>query len=310
MVTMACFVCPTAVNGQVRQQRSATPSLRISNLQKQIKTEDAAHASAQQLAALWIALAGTYEEIVDLESAEDSFAHAIRLLRGTGAKDLYGRALGGIATIYYATGRPKTAERCLRQAVELEHTAGDSTAEAIIRGDLALALIVERKYAEAEKQASEALHLLEAQSDPSVVETILVYLTRSRAICGMRRCAEALQDVDRAETLAVSKIGADPAAVITIAAVRAMEQFRSGAVEQGERTIQQALRVVDSRTDLPASFQIRLRVRLLEDYSQLLGSSHRKRERKSVEEEITRAQAQLPGCNGCTMSAASLGLFP
>jgi tetratricopeptide (TPR) repeat protein len=179
-----------------------------------------------------------------------------------------------------------------------------------MRRDLAVALIAGRKYAEAEKQASEALHLLEAQADPNVGETILVYLTRSRALCEMRRCEEALQDIDRAEALAVRQNGTDPVDIITIAALRGMEQFRSGAVEQGERTVQQALRLVDSRTDIPAPFQRRFRVRLLEEYSQLLGSAHHNRERKYVEEEIARTKAQQQGCNGCTVSAASMGLFP
>jgi tetratricopeptide (TPR) repeat protein len=284
--------------------------LQVSDLQKQIKIEEAAHASTEQQATLWIALADAYEEAADLESAEDAFAHAIRLLRGTAAQDLYTNALDGIAAIYFATGRANTAERCLRQAVELEHTAGDSTAETIMRKDLAVALIAERKYAEAEEQASEALRLLEAQADPNVGETILVYLTHSRVLCEMRRCEEALQDVDRAEALAVSKIGPNAVDIITITAIRGMEQFRSGAVEQGEQTVQEALRLLDDRTDIPASFQIGLRVRLLGEYSQLLGSAHRKRERKKVEEEIARAKAQQPGCNGCTVSAASLGLFP
>jgi tetratricopeptide (TPR) repeat protein len=295
---------------QPPQQHSATPSLQISDLQKQIKAEEAAHTGAQQQATHWIALADAYEEVSDLESAEDAFAHAIRLLRETGARDLYTNALDGIATIYFATGRANAAERCLRQAVELEHPVGDSTAEAIIRRDLAVALIAERKYAEAEQQASEAIRLLEAQADPNVGETIVAYLTRSRAICGMRRCEEALKDIARAEALAANKIGANPVDIITIAALRGEAQFRSGAVEQGERTIQQALHLVDSRTEIPASFQIRLRVRLLEEYAQLLGSAHRKQERKKVEEEIARAKAQQPGCNGCTVSAASIGLFP
>lgn len=53
-----------------------------------------------------------------------------------------------------------------------------------------------------------------------------------------------------------------------------------------------------------------LRVAPLEEYAQLLGSAHRKREKMKLDDEIVRAKAQQPGCNGCTVSAASLGLFP
>jgi tetratricopeptide (TPR) repeat protein len=310
MAAMANVACPATIDGQTRQQVSAMSRLQVSELQKQIKTAEAAHAGAQQLATLWIALANAYKEVVDLESAENAFAHAIRLLRVAGASGLYADALDGISTVYFATGRADMAERCLRQAIEIEHAAGDLTAETITRRDLAAALIKERKYAEAEKQASEVLRLWEAQSHPNIREMIVVYLIRSRATCGMRRCEEALLDVDRAEALVLTNIGTDPIDVITIPALRGMEQFRSGAVEQGDRTVQQALRLLDSRVDIPAPFRIHLREALLEEYSQLLGSAHRKQEKKKVDEEIDRTRAQQPGCNTCTVSAASVGLFP
>jgi tetratricopeptide (TPR) repeat protein len=307
--TIACSFCSTAFEGQAGQQGSVIPDLPISELRRQIKVEEAAHAGPRQLATLWIALADSYLAVVDNQSAEDAFAHAIRLSRGARTEDLYANALDGIATVYFATGRANTADRCLRQALDIEHAAADSTAETSMRRDLAVALIAERKYAEAEKQASEALDLLEAQADPSVGDEIVLYLTRSRAICGMRRCKEALEDVDRAEAVAVSKIGTEPSDIIAIAAVRGMEQFHSGALEQGERTVQQALRLIDS-PNIPSPAQIHFRVLLLEEYSQLLEFAHKKRERKYVEEELTRAKAQQLGCDGCTVSAASLGLFP
>jgi tetratricopeptide (TPR) repeat protein len=282
----------------------------ISKLQKQIKAAEGAHVSAPQLAALWVALADANRGVVDLEAAENAFAHAIRLLHGTNSQGLYANALDGIATVYFATGRADKAERCLRQAIEIQHTAGDLTAETITRRNLAAALIKEQKYAEAEKQASEVLHLLEAQTHPNIGELIVVYLIRSRATCGMRQCEEALQDIDRAEALAVNNIGTDPIDVITIPALRGIEQFRSGAVDQGDRSIQQALRLLDSRVDIPVPFQRHLREALLEEYSQLLGCAHRKRAKKKVDEEIARIKAEQTGCNRCTVSAASLGLLP
>lgn len=315
MVTIACFVCSAPAGGQARQRSSATAGSQIAELQEQIRTAEAAHASPQRLATLWIVLADVYEDQDhdDLESAEDGFARAIRLLHTTGAQnqDLYANALDGIATIYSATGRANAAERCLRQAVELEHAAGNSTAETGMRRDLAVAFIAEKKYSKATKVVSDALHLLDAQADPNVNDEITFYLTRSRAICGMRRCREALQDIERAEALASRKAVAesDPAEIIVIAGLRGMEQFRSGAVQQGDQTIQQALHQLDSRADIPAPFQVQLRLLLLNEYSQLLGSAHRKEEKKKVEAEIAQVKAQLPRCSGCTVSAASLGLI-
>jgi tetratricopeptide (TPR) repeat protein len=298
-----------AAEGQVPVQSPATTSFQISELRREIETEGVAHAGAGRLATLWLALADAYQGQVDSESAEDAFAHAIRLLRGIGPSELYLNALDGIATVYFATGRTDSAEKCLRQALELEGTLGGSKFEEALRKHLAIALFMEHKYPQAVTEASESLNLLQGQANPDASEMIVVYLARSRALCGMRRCEEALQGLDRAQALGDSKIGAGPIDLVSIAAIRAMEQVRSGEVDQGVQTIQQALRLVDGRTDIPAPFQIRLRVRLLEEYSQLLGSMHRKLEKKQVDQQLARAKAQQPGCNGCTVSAAALGLF-
>jgi tetratricopeptide (TPR) repeat protein len=291
-------------------QTPSMPSLQISELRNRIKTEEAAHAGAERLAALWLALADAYQGEVDSESAEHAFAHAIRLLRGTGASELYLNALDGIATVYSSTRRADSAERCLRQGLELERKLGGSRFEESFHMHLAIALLMEHKYSQAVTQASESLHLLQGQENPDAGGMIVAYLARSRALCGMRRCEDALQDVDRAQALADSKIRPDTIDLASIAAIRAMEQVRSGAVDQGVQTIQQALRLVDGQTDISAPFQIRLRVRLLEEYSQLLGSVHRKREKRQVDDELALAKAQEPNCKGCTVSAAALGLFP
>lgn len=102
---IACFICSIA-NGQARQQHSVMPIAQISEFQQQIKTAETVRASAQQQAALWIALAGAFEEVVDHESAENAFAHAIRLARGTDSQDLYAKALDGIATVYLQQDGP------------------------------------------------------------------------------------------------------------------------------------------------------------------------------------------------------------
>src|SRR5947209_8348510 len=122
---IACFVSLAALGGQVQTQNSSVLSTRIAELKKQIDSQDARHAGAERLGTLWLTLADAYQQELDLHSAEDAFGHALGLLRATGANALYANALDGIATVYFATGRMDAADKCLRKALELEHTRGD-----------------------------------------------------------------------------------------------------------------------------------------------------------------------------------------
>ena len=170
-------------------------------------------------------------------------------------------------------------------------------------------LLLKHRYEEAVKELSAALRFLETQADPDVGKLIVVYVARSRALCDMKQCEEGLRDLERALALANGRFAVNSLGMISIAAVRGFEQIRAGSVEQGGEAFRQAMRLVDSRTDLSPSVRTEIRLRILESYSQSLRFAHRKQERKRVQEELARVKDQEPrGCNGCTVSAAILGM--
>ncbi len=309
LMTISFFVSLRAVEGQVRLQTTEERNARISELQKQIRTAEKVHANAEQLGTLWLYLAGVYQGELDQQSAEDAFVHALGVLHTTTETELYANALDGIATVYTATGRLDIAEKCLRQALKLEDIQRGSAAEAGTQVNLATVLILKHRYEEAVKELSAALLFLETPADFDVGTLITVYVARSRALCDMKQCEEGLRDLERAQALGNGRFAVNSLGMISIAAVRGFEQIRAGSVEEGGETFRQAMRLADSRTDLSTSARTEIRLRILESYSQSLRFAHRKQERKSVQEELTRVKAQEPrGCNGCTVSAAILGM--
>jgi tetratricopeptide (TPR) repeat protein len=309
LMTISFFGSLPTVEGQVRLQTTEERSARISELQKQIRTAEYVHANAEQLGTLWLHLADAYQGELDQQSAEDAFAHALGVLRPTTEKELYANALDGIATVYTATGRLDIAEKCLRQALKLEDTQRGSAAEAETLVNLATVLMLKHRYEEAVKELSAALRFLETQADSDVGKLFVVYVARSRALCDMKQCEEGLRDLERALALGNGRFAVNSVGMISIAAVRGFEQIRAGSVEEGGETFRQAMRLADSRTDLSTSARAEIRLRILESYSQSLRFAHRKQERKRVQEELARVKVQEPrGCNGCTVSAAILGM--
>ena len=136
--------------------------------------------------------------------------------------------------------------------------------------NLATVLLLKHRYEEAVKDLSAALRVLETQADNDVGKLIVVYVARSRTLCDMKQCEEGLRDLARALALANGRFAVNSLGMISIAAVRGFEQIRAGSVEQGGEAFRQAIRLVDSRTDLSPSVRTEIRLRILESYSQSL----------------------------------------
>lgn len=263
LMTIPFFVSLPAVEGQVRLQTTEERNAQISELQKQIRTAENVHANAERLGTLWLYLAGAYQGELDQQSAEDALAHALGVLHATTEKELYANALDGIATVYTATGRLDITEKCLRQALKLEGTQRGSAAEAGTQANLATVLILKQRYEEAVKELSAALLFLEAQANSDMGELIVVYVARSRALCEMKQCEEGLRDLERAVAFGNGRFAVNSLGMISIAAVRGIEQIRTGSVEEGGETLRQAMPLADSRTDLSTSVRTEIRLRLL-----------------------------------------------
>jgi hypothetical protein len=69
----------------------------------------------------------------------------------------------------------------------------------------------------------------------------------------------------------------------------------------------EALRLAQSRIDLPRPYFVTLELTVLRAQKTSLKAAHRKQELKHVEDQIAQIEADAPvACAGCTVSAASL----
>lgn len=123
----------------------------------------------------------------------------------------------------------------------------------------------------------------------------MAYLTRSRAMCGQGRCRSALHDVSQAHSVALNKFQENSIEMISIRLVQGQIQMKAGLQADGEQAMNEALRLVQSRTDLPRPYFVTLQLVVLRAQRTSLKAAHRKQEAKHAEDQITRIEAERPG---------------
>jgi hypothetical protein len=133
------------------------------------------------------------------------------------------------------------------------------------------------------------------------------YLVRGRAICGQGRCRSGLDDVLRAHSVTLNRFQKNSIEMISIWLVQGQVQMKAGLQVDGEQAMNEALRLAQSRTDLPRPYFVALELAVLRAQRTSLKAARRKQEAKRVEDQIRRIEANAPAaCTRCTVSAASL----
>lgn len=289
---------------------SSQPPLRVEStqtLQANIRSAAERNASAEQLGTLWLALANRYQDRFELEKAEDAYARAIHLLRDTSSQSQYAESLHGMGNVYRASGRLKEARKCLTKSLDIYGTLNDETKFARLHVELGTELLAEYKYREAETESTAALKDFESGSTPDISDMSAAYLIRSRAICGQGRCRSALDDVSRAHSVALNRFQENSIEMISIWMVQGQVEMQAGLQADGEQSMNEALRLAQSRTDLPRPYFVALELAVLRAQRTSLKAAHRKEEARQVEDQISRIEAEAPAaCAGCTVSAPAL----
>ena len=276
-------------------------------LQANIRSAVQQNASSEQLGTLWLTLANRYQDRFELEKAEDAYARAIHLLRDTSSQSQYAEALYGMGNVYSTSGRLKEGRKCLIKSLDIYRMSGDEDNIAHLHVSLGLELFAEHKYREAEIESTAALKAFESASKPDLSDISMAYLTRGRAICGQGRCRSALDDVTQAHTVVQKRFQESSIEMISIWLVQGQVQMKAGLQADGEQAMKEALRLAQSRTDLPRPYFVALELVVLKAQRTSLRAAHRKPEAQQAEELIRRIEADAsPVCSGCTVSAESL----
>jgi hypothetical protein len=195
----------------------------------------------------------------------------------------------------------------LTKSLDIYRTLNDEANIAHLHLSLGMELLAERKYREAEIESTAALKGLESGPKPDLSDMSMAYLTRSRAMCGQGRCRSALDDVSQAHSVALNRFQENSIEMMSIWLVQGQIQMKAGQQTEGEEAMNEALRQVQSRTDLPRPYFVTLQLVVLRAQRTSLKAAHRKQEAKHVEDQIARVEADAPAaCNGCTVSAPAL----
>lgn len=286
------------------------PPLRVEStetLQANIRSAVELNASPEQLGTLWLTLANRYTDRFELEKAEDAYARAIHLLRDTSSQSQYAESLQGMGNVYSTFGRLREARKYLTKSLDMYATLNDEANIAHVHLSLGEELLAEHKYREAEIESTAALKVFESVPKPDPSDFSMAYLTRGRALCGQGRCCSALDDVSQAHSLALNRFQENSIEMISIRLVQGQIQMKAELQADGEQAMNEALRLVQSRTDLPRPSFVTLQLAVLRAQRRSFREAHRKQEAKHVEDQISRIEADAPAaCNGCTVSAASL----
>jgi tetratricopeptide (TPR) repeat protein len=263
--------------------------------------------SPEELGTLWLTLANRYQDRFELEKAEDAYANAIHLLHDTSLQSQYAESLRGMGVVINTFGRLKEARKCLTKSLDIYMALKDETNTASGHLALGLELYAEHRYREAEIESTAALKGFEAIAKNDAGAVSMAYLTRGRAICNQGRCRSALDDVSQAQSVIPSTLPQNSIEMISIWLVQGQIQMKAGLQADGEESMKQALRLVQSRTDLPRPYFVSLELTVLRAQRTSLKAAHRKQEAKHAEDQIRRIEADAPAtCNRCTVSAASL----
>jgi tetratricopeptide (TPR) repeat protein len=280
------------------------PVLSTETLRANIQSATERKQSPEEVGKLWLLLANRYRDRFELDRAGDAYAHAIHLLGNTSSQSNYAESLYGIGDVYVAVGRLREARKCLTKSLDIYTTLNDEANMVRLHLSLGSELLAEHKYREAEVESTAAI---ESGPDAYVSDVSMAYLTRSRAVCAQGRCRFALDDVSKAHSLVLNRFQENSIEMISIWLVQGQIQMKVGLEAEGQKSMEQALRLVQSRTDLPMPYLVALELVILRTQRATLKAAHRKEEAKNAEAQIRRIETESPAaCNGCTVSAAEL----
>jgi tetratricopeptide (TPR) repeat protein len=283
---------------------------RIRVNQLQVAAPASWHATDDQLGVMWLQLASDYADELDIQRAEEAYAHSLRLLKSSPIQMHYAIALENLGSFYLTIDRLKESENCRRKALAVYEGLGDQAGVTRARVGLAIVLLHERKYSQSESETAEALKSLQEQKEPSPGDLVAGLISSSYAKCFQSRCGEGL--VAARQAMDVTRAAFPKNSLIMAASLLAFgfEQWKNGAPEDGDKTMRQALEVLREGKDVPQPMLIDTQLKALKRYTDFLKATHQKANLKQVESEITRLRGELTPslCKDCTVNVAALAM--
>jgi tetratricopeptide (TPR) repeat protein len=286
--------------------RAQTPSsqTRIAQDLELIRGAEQQHRAPFQQAVLWVQLALEYHVESEFLKAEDAYLRALHLLKNApSARAEYAFTLDNLSSLYLIYGRLDDAERARKQAIKVRRKLGDPAGYAESEVHLADIAMMRRQYKKAERLSQQGLQTMKSSTDPPKAGVLAAFITLTYEQCSQGHCGEGLMNAKQSVAFANKNFEPESAADGFALETLGFAEWKSGALEDGGRAMQQAIQIL--RTRRPAT-DPRVAGAMLQ-YQSYLIEAHRPVEAQEIHEQVTKMTRQAGVyCQECTVSAYSL----
>jgi tetratricopeptide (TPR) repeat protein len=289
---------------QTPEAQISSPQARIARDLEVIRIGEQQHLPPARQAALWEQLALQYEVGAEFLKAEDAYLRALHLLKTEpSSRAEYAFTLDNLSSLYIIYGRLDDAESARKQAIKVRQKLGNPAETGQSEVHLADIALMRRRYNKAERLALQGLQMMESSSNPPRAGILSAFITLTFARCSRGHCGEGLMNAKQAVAFANKNFESESAANGFALESLGFAEWKSGALQDGERTMLQALQIL--RTRLSAT-DPRL-AGVMSQYRSYLIEAHRPAEAQEIDKQLTRITSQAGiYCQGCTVSVHSL----
>jgi hypothetical protein len=289
---------------QTSEPKIASSPARIARDMELIRIAEQKHSPEAERGALWTQVALEYQYAADFLKAEDAYNKSLHLLK-TAPSDraMYATTLECLEALYLIYGRLDDAESVGKQALAVRKKLGNPSGTGLSQIHLANIAIARHQYKKAERIALRGMEEMESSSKPPRVGMLTGFITITYARCLRGDCGEGLMSAQQAIAFANSNFEPESAAVGFALGALGFAEWKSGAVEDGEKAMLHSIQVL--RTKL-APADPRLAGALLQYHDYLIATSRRV-EAQVIHAEVERMTSQSGTfCPACTVNVNSL----
>ena len=242
-----CIVLSVCKNTRP-QQFSTTAQKDIAQERHMIDLAEREHLPDAKVGSLWGRLASVYAAQADFARAEDAYFRSLRLLRNAPeAQKNYATVLDNLGVLYLTYNRRAEAEPYLKRSFAERRKQGDIVALAISQVHLAQVANADHKFKQAENLATEAQTNLTAAGDAGRAGLIGALVALTYARCERNKCAEGLQDAERAMDIARLIHPADSLPAGHVLMAMGFARWKTGDSQQAEKMMLEGVHIITTK---------------------------------------------------------------
>jgi tetratricopeptide (TPR) repeat protein len=280
---------------------STTTQMDIAQERHMIDLAEREHLPDAKIGYLWGRLASDYARQADFAHAEDAYFRSLRLLRNAPeAQKSYATLLDNLGVLYLAYNRRAEADQYLTRGFAARRKQDDIVALGISQVHLAQLAHADHKFKQSENLATEAQTNLTAAGDAGRAGLIGALVSLTYARCERNKCAEGLQDAERAMDVARLIYTSDSLPAGHVLMAIGFARWKIGDSQQAEKMMLEGVHIITTKNAPGAPYS---RLALLE-YRDFLKSMGRALDVKRIDDQL--AQATPQPCANCTVSVNSL----